>query len=76
VTSERYGFPDNYWDEYPAKIMAVTPADITRVARKYLVPDAIQVVAVGDASKIQIMLEKFGKVQVFAAEQGGPSASK
>lgn len=75
VTSERYGFPDNYWDEYPAKIMAVTPADITRVAQKYLKPDAIQVVAVGDASKIQTVLEKFGKVQVFAAE-GGPSASK
>jgi zinc protease len=76
VTSERYGFPDTYWDDYPAKIMAVTPADITRVADKYLNPNAIQVVAVGDASKIQTVLEKFGKVQVFAAEPGAHGAGK
>jgi zinc protease len=76
VNTERYGFPDNYWDEYPAKVMAVTPAEVARVAQKYLKPEAIQVVAVGDASKIQTVLEKYGKVQVFAAEQGAPAAAK
>src|SRR5437899_8423140 len=34
-----YGFPADYWDTYPAKIMAVTAADIQRVARKYINPD-------------------------------------
>jgi hypothetical protein len=30
-----------------------------------LEPDALQVVAVGDANRIQPVLEKYGKVEVF-----------
>lgn len=75
VASKIYGFPANYWDEYPKKIMAVTPDDIQRVARKYITPDAMQVVAVGDASVIKPMLEKFGPVAVYDVE-GKPVESK
>jgi len=63
-----YGFPPDYWDTYPAKIMAVTAADIQRVARKYINPDNIQVVAVGDVSKIKPVMEKYGPVEVYDAE--------
>jgi zinc protease len=73
VTSKKHGFPADYWDAYPAKIMAVTAGDIQRVARKYLNPDALQVVAVGDASKIKAGLEKYGNVEVFDAK-GAPLA--
>jgi filamentous hemagglutinin family protein len=45
--------------------MAVTAADVQRVARKYLNLDTLQMVAVGDASKINGVLEKYGKVEVF-----------
>ena len=48
--------------------MAVTAADIQRVARKYINPDNIQVVAVGDVSKIKPVLEKYGPVEVYDAE--------
>ncbi|MBV9768166.1 MAG: insulinase family protein, partial [Bryobacterales bacterium] len=34
-----YGLPADYWDTYPAKIMAVTAEQVQRVARKYIVPD-------------------------------------
>jgi predicted Zn-dependent peptidase len=50
---------------YPAKIMAVTADDIQRVARKYINPDNLQVVAVGDVSKIKPVFEKYGPVEVF-----------
>ncbi len=63
-----YKFPADYWDSYAAKVMAVTPADIQRVVRKYLNPDAFQVVAVGDASKIKEPMEKFGTVEVYDTE--------
>ena len=60
-----YGLPPDYWDTYPAKIMAVTPQQVQRVARKYVVPDNLQIVAVGDASKIKPVLDKFGTVEVY-----------
>ncbi len=65
ITTKQYGFPADYWDSYPARIMAVTAADVQRVARKYLNLDTLQMVAVGDASKINGVLEKYGKVEVF-----------
>jgi predicted Zn-dependent peptidase len=60
-----YGFPPDYWDNYPAKVMAVTAADVQRVARKYLDPETMQLVAVGDAGKIKPALEKYGPVEVY-----------
>ena len=65
---KQYGFPENYWDIYPTKILAVTAADVQRVARKYLNPDAMQLVAVGDAEKIKPVLEKYGRVEVFDSD--------
>ena len=59
-----YHLPDDYWDTYPAKISAVTADDVQRVAQKYLNPDKLQVVAVGDAAKIREGLAKFGPVEV------------
>src|SRR4051812_37953414 len=51
MVRKTYGFPPDYWDTYPAKIMAVTADDVQRIARKYLDPETMQIVAVGDAQK-------------------------
>ncbi len=72
---ENYDLPADYWDTFPAKIMAVSAADVQRVARKYLNPDAVQVIAVGDGTKIKAVLEKYGPLQVFDTE-GKPVAAK
>lgn len=68
ITRKLYGFPDDYWDTYPAKVLAVTAADVQRMARKYLNPDALQIVAVGDAAQIRSILEKYGPVEVYDTE--------
>jgi zinc protease len=60
-----YGLPGDYWDTYPAKIMGVTAEQVQRVAKKYIVPDDLQIVAVGDAVKLKPVLDKYGAVQVF-----------
>lgn len=75
VTSEIYGFPDDYWDNYPAKILAVTADDVQRIARKYINPGSMQVVAVGDAKQIKTVLEKYGPVEVYDTE-GKPVATR
>lgn len=74
ITSKLYGFPPDYWDAYPAKIMAVSADEVQRVARAYLNPEALQVVAVGDAGKIKAALEKYGTAEIFDAS-GAPAAA-
>ncbi len=68
ITTKLYGLPADYWDTYPRKIMAVSVDDVQRVARRYLNPDALQLVAVGDAAKIKSALEKFGAVEIYNTE--------
>jgi predicted Zn-dependent peptidase len=73
VIRELYGLPADYWDTYPARVMAVTAEDVQRVARRYVNPETHQVVVVGDAGKIRSILEKFGPVEVYNTE-GRPLA--
>ncbi len=68
ITQKLYGLPADYWDTYPQKIAAVTPDDAQRVARKYIDPDKLQIVVVGDAKKIADTLKQFGKVEIFDTE--------
>jgi len=59
-----YGFPADYWEQYPKRIAAVTKEDVARVAAKYFDPSRMQIVAVGEAGKIRAAMAKFGEVQV------------
>ena len=72
VTREIYGLPDDYWQTYPAKILLVSADDVQRVARKYLNPDKMQLVAVGDGRKIRAALEKYGSVEIYDSN-GNPA---
>ena len=60
-----YSLPSDYWDTYPGKINQVTAEQVQRVARKYIDPDTLQIVAVGDVSKIKAIFEKLGPVEVY-----------
>lgn len=61
-----YGLPLDEFANRAAKISKVTREDVLRVAQKYLVPDNMRVVIVGDAAKIKPGLEalKLGQVEV------------
>ncbi|MSP41016.1 MAG: insulinase family protein [Deltaproteobacteria bacterium] len=76
MTRKLYGLPADYWEKYPAKIAAVSAADVQRAARKYLDPETLQVVAVGDATKIKSLLEKYGAVAVYDANGALMAAEK
>lgn len=68
VTSWRYRLPADYWDTYPARITAVTQAQVQAAARKYLDPARLQIVAVGEPSKIADVLKGFGPVDRYDTE--------
>ncbi|HSE98611.1 MAG TPA: pitrilysin family protein [Blastocatellia bacterium] len=68
ITQKIYNLPADYWDTYPQKVQAITLDDVQRVARKYIDPAHLQIIAVGDASKIRTAMAKYGKVEVYDAE--------
>lgn len=68
VQNWTYDLPADYWDTYPAKISAVTAAQVQAAAAKYWDPKRLQIVAVGDAGKITGILEKKGTLEVYDAD--------
>jgi predicted Zn-dependent peptidase len=68
IVRQLYNFPVDYWDRYTDRIMAITPAQVQTVARKYLDPAKLQIVAVGDAVKIEAALRTIGPVELFDDE--------
>ncbi|HLK68223.1 MAG TPA: pitrilysin family protein [Bryobacteraceae bacterium] len=68
LQQREFGLPEDYWDTYTDKIMAVTAEDVTRVAKKYVPYDNVQIIAVGDGARIRELLKKFGPVEEVAAE--------
>lgn len=49
----------NYLDTYVQNLAAVTPADVSEMARKYLLRDKMTLVVVGDKSKIKEQLKPY-----------------
>ena len=50
---ELYDLPDGYFNEYVERILGITQADVRRVAQKYIVPDQMAVIVVGDRATIE-----------------------
>ena len=48
-----FGLDDDYFDRYRERVRAVTAAEVLRVARAHLRPDAMQLVVVGDAAQVR-----------------------
>ncbi|HET8797050.1 MAG TPA: pitrilysin family protein [Thermoanaerobaculia bacterium] len=60
VDMELYGLPEDYFDRYRENIAAVTKDDVVRVAQKYLDPDRVLIVIVGNAKQIREPLGSLG----------------
>jgi zinc protease len=49
----QYGLPRSYFNEYVDNVLAVTRADVERVARQYIDPENIAIFVVGDRAVIE-----------------------
>ncbi len=70
-----YDLPESYYNDYITKINSVTLADVNRVANKYLTPDKMAIVIVGDKSVIDSRLreiEGVGQSIIYLDTDGNP----
>lgn len=59
---EFYGYPADYYDRYWDNVAAVTPAEVAAAATKYLHPDGLKVLVVGDPAAFDKPLNSLGEV--------------
>ena len=66
-----YNLPESTFNEYVAKVQAVTAADVERVAKKYVTPDRFAVVVVGDLKTIEAGVRKLnlGTVRIVPLDE-------
>jgi zinc protease len=76
---EFYGYPADYLETYEAALKKVTVADLTAAAKKYIHPDQLAILVVGNGPEIQPGLDALGlgavktiDITIPGAPQGGP----
>ena len=75
ITSVNLGLPDDYWQKYSASVKALSEAQLAAAAKKFVRPDELVWLVVGDLSKIEKGVRdlNWGEVIVLAAD-GTPVA--
>jgi len=65
-----YDFPDGYLENFRENIAKVSREDVLRVAKKYLHPEALTIMVVGDDKKFDQPLTTVGAVREITLETG------
>ena len=60
--------PDDYLETYRDKVRALTSADLQSTAQKYFDSANMQIVVVGDRSKIETQAALFGDLEIFDSQ--------
>ncbi len=66
-----YDLPDDYFNQYVQRVLAVTREDVQRVAREYIDPERVAIIVVGDRSQVEekIRALNLGPIEVMSIEQ-------
>jgi len=65
-----YNLPDQYFNSYVEKVLTVSKKELEETSKRFIVPDNMLVVVVGDRAKIEAGIAKLnlGKVTVMSIE--------
>ncbi len=65
INIARYGLPEDYYKTYLTRLEAITINDIQEMAKKYILPENANIIAVGDVKILKTKLAKFGKITQY-----------
>ncbi len=72
VSQVLYDLPEDYLETYRDEVNKITLEDVERVANKYVTPDKIAIVIVGDAEEVLPQIKSYSEnIEIFDAE-GNP----
>jgi len=67
----QYDLPENYYNTYTEKVLAVSPADANEVAKKYIQPGHLVWLVVGDMSKVEAGIRELNIGEVHKIDADG-----
>jgi zinc protease len=70
------GLPDDYYQVFTRSVNAVTRDDVVRVAQKYIDPDRLEIVIVGDRAKIEAPLAATKIAPIVILDANGNPVTK
>jgi zinc protease len=65
-----YGLPLDQWKKYTAQVNAVDSNKSVQIAKKYIHPDALLIVVVGDRKVIEPRIRELGLGEIHFVERG------
>ena len=67
----QYNLPENYYNTYTQKVLAITPDSANEVARKYIQPQHLIWIVVGDMSKVEAGIRELNIGEVHKIDADG-----
>lgn len=71
LTSINLGLPENYWSNYSRNLKALTPAQLGQAAGKFVKPDEVTWMVIGDLRKVEAGIRALGWGEVIVLDQDG-----
>jgi zinc protease len=66
-----YGLPEDYYDTFTQKVLALTPENANETSKKYILPDHLLWVVVGDMSKVESGIRELSLGEVHKIDADG-----
>ena len=76
VEMVRFGLPDDYYAQYPGKVLGLKIEDLERAARKAIRPESVAWVVVGDRALVEPGIRSLGLGEVAVIDSDGKPVSK
>ena len=70
----QYGLPQDYYNTFTQKAMALTPESANEIAKKYILPDHLVWVVVGDMAKVESGIRELNLGEVHKIDADGNPA--
>ncbi|WP_312549816.1 pitrilysin family protein [Massilia sp.] len=65
------GLPDDYWSKYAANVKALTPQQLGQAAGKFVKPEEVTWIVIGDLRKVEAGIRALGWGEVVVLDQDG-----
>jgi zinc protease len=66
-----YGLPEEYYDTFTQKVLALTPENANEISKKYILPDHLLWVVVGDMGKVESGIRQLNLGEVHKIDADG-----